>query len=219
MKTFVYGMQSSGASLFTYFLCQRPDTIGIIDLWSGNGFVAPPFEDIDKDVILKCTVNSRVPLERHLASFEPDLTILFLRERGSNGESLGKKRYRDAGGRMNEKFAQLERDVQRRDLFDLVLTYEDFVSSPDAILSALGDAASPSYYEFKRTRREMLAFARTHSSWCREFYRKQWGFGNIHFENDGSVILSPTPRKRPTSLVHLYRETREYVWDYLDDLR
>lgn len=217
MRTLVYGMQSSGASLFTYFLCQRPDTIGIIDLWSANGFVAPALEDTDKDVILKCTATPVVPLERHVASFKPDVTILFLRDKRSNVERLARKGYRDEGGGMNEKFAQLDRDVERGGLFDLVLTYEDFVNAPPTILGALGELAAPSYYEFSRTKREMLAFARAHSAWCREYYRKRWGFGNIHFEKDGSVTLSSATRERPGALVNLYRELREYLRDYLSD--
>ena len=47
MRILVYGMQSSGASLFTYFLAQRPDTIAVIDLW--DGVVAPDFQDVQKD--------------------------------------------------------------------------------------------------------------------------------------------------------------------------
>ena len=43
MRIIVYGMQSSGASYFTYFLAQKTNYIGVIDLWSSE--LAPFFEN------------------------------------------------------------------------------------------------------------------------------------------------------------------------------
>src|SRR5690349_15288916 len=116
MRILVYGMQSSGASLFTYFLAQRPDTIAVIDLW--DGVVAPDFQDVQKDVIVKCVVAPVTPLEGHLVSFKPDVKILFVRSKQSNEESLSLKSYRNDGGKMEEKFAELQTRIEQPSGFD-----------------------------------------------------------------------------------------------------
>ena len=190
MRTLVYGMQSSGASLFALFLAQRPDTIAVIDVW--DGVVVPDFSDAQKDVIVKCVVASVVPFEQHIASFKPDVTILFLRSRSSNIASLSGKGYRNHGGRMEDKFAQLDRETEQyKDAIDYVINYEDFLNDRPKVLSALGKLAAPEYYDFKRTRNDILTFNRTHSEWCRKYYRSRWSFGNIHFERNGTVQLTP----------------------------
>ena len=205
MKIFVYGMQSSGASLFTCFLAQRPETIAVIDLW--DGVVAPDFSDTEKDVIVKCVVAPVTPLEAHLASFKPDIKILFVRSKAGNIDSLSKKSYRDDGGKMEEKFAQLESHIEQPTGFDHVINYEDFLNDRPKVLATLGSLAAASYYEFKRTKNDILDFNRTHSEWCRKNYRKKWGFGNIHFEKDGTIQLSARkPKTKKKILERLYNK-------------
>src|SRR5215470_2100880 len=141
MRILVYGMQSSGASLFTYFLAQRLDTIAVIDLW--DGVVAPDFQGVQKDVIVKCVVAPVTPLETHLASFRPDVKILFVRSKESNAESLSLKSYRNDGGKMEDKFAELENRVEQPAGFDYVISYEDFLNDRPKVLSALGSLVDP----------------------------------------------------------------------------
>lgn len=211
MRILVYGMQSSGASLFTFFLAQRPDSIGIIDLWPG--FLAPRLEDTEEDVVLKCLVTTEIPIEQHIRSFKPDVKILFVRAKQANLESLAKKGYRDDGGTMSDKYVQLERDRSRRDLFDFVISYEEFLRDRLTLLSVLRGVAAPEYYDLKRTKYQILRFNRTHSAWCREQYWRQWGFGSIQFEDDGTVKLATEgePHKRPGWLRRLYRSVRGRV--------
>lgn len=180
-------MQASGASLFAFFLAQRPESLGIIDLWPR--FVAPSLEEIGLDIVLKCVVTTSIPLERHVASFRPDVSILFMRAKSRNLERLSKRGYRDAGGKMEEKFAQFERYQEQPGLFDHVITYEDFLHDPGKVLDALSGLAAPEYYAFPRTKQDLLRFNRAHSAWCRRYYWRRWAFGNIHFERDGRVKL------------------------------
>ncbi len=203
MRILVYGMQSSGASLFTFFLAQRPDTIAVIDLW--DGVVAPDFTDAAKDVIVKCVVAPVTPLEAHLASFKPDVKILFVRSKASNKESLSVKSYRNDGGKMEDKFAEIESRVEQPTGFDHVINYEDFLNDRPKVLAELSSLVAPTYYEFKRSKDEVLDFNRTHSEWCRKNYRKKWGFGNIHFEADGTLKLGArkaAPKKKLLNRVY-----------------
>lgn len=187
MRTLVYGMQSSGASLFAFFLSQKSECVGIIDLW--DGVVAPRLEDTEADVVLKCVVTSEVPLDAHLASFRPDRKILFVREKESNTDSLSHKRYRDHGGKMSEKFSRLERYLDQPEIFDCVVRFEDFLHDSAKVLDILDGLAEPSFYDFARSKHEMLNFNRSHSAWCRQYYRRRWDFGNIHFDRGGRVRL------------------------------
>jgi len=205
MRILVYGMQSSGASLFTFFLAQRPDTIAVIDLW--DGVVAPDFTDVAKDVIVKCVVAPVTPLETHLASFKPDVKILFVRSKASNMESLSVKSYRNDGGKMEDKFAEITSRVEQPTGFDHVVNYEDFLNDRPKVLAELSSLVAPSYYEFKKTKDEVLDFNRTHSEWCRKNYRKKWGFGNIHFEKDGTLRLGARkPARKKTLLNRVYEK-------------
>jgi hypothetical protein len=188
-------MQSSGASLFAMFLAQRPDTVAIIDLW--DGFLAPDLSDCKRDVVLKCVIAPVIPLDSHLASFKPDFKILFVRSKESNLKSLSTKNYRNDSGKMGDKFAELDLLLKApNELFDFVIHYEDFLKDRSKVLAALGELASPEYFEFKRTKYDILDFNRTHSAWCRKYYRRRWSFGNIHFDKDGKVLSGKRKRKQ-----------------------
>jgi len=84
-RILVYGMQASGASLFTYYLAQKPSTVAIIDLWAY--YVAPNLQT-DTTCLLKAIVTTDIALEQHLTSYQPDLKILFLRDPVQNFISL-----------------------------------------------------------------------------------------------------------------------------------
>ncbi len=122
MKILIHGMQSSGASLFTFFLSQIENTIGVIDLFSPH--LCPPLKSDNKHfIVIKTTVAKNIvnpnkipdqktvkrlinigiksrslilnknPLSAHIESFRPDKKILFLRNPYENYLSLRTKKY------------------------------------------------------------------------------------------------------------------------------
>jgi len=105
--------------------------------------------------------------------------------------------------------------MEQQERFDLVITYEDFLHRPSQILTALHGLAAPPYYDFKRTKRDILEFNRSHSAWCRKYYRRRWDFGNIHFQRDGTVQLLPETRgvERPRGLSRVYHRFRGLLSD------
>lgn len=163
MKTLLVGMQSSGASYATLCLAQDPKTIAVIDLWCE--FVAPALvlESSRLDVILKVTITSTIPIERHLISFKPDRLILVTRNVDAIRTSLSRKPWRDAGGSMEAKFKSYEDILLRRmHWFDEVVSYERLVRVPRKIV---------------RKPDEIRQFNCQRSTWCREHFGRGWGFG------------------------------------------
>ena len=169
MKTLVVGMQSSGASFVTFCLAQQPDTIAVVDLYSGA--VAPPLvgESRNRDVILKCTISARIPLQNQIRRFQPDRTILVTRNADAIRASLKQKHYRNQDGSIDAK-VRVYRDILMRHLvwFDEIISYERFAANPPPIT---------------RTKAEVLEFNKKHSAWCRKYYRKRWGFGGLREDN------------------------------------
>lgn len=180
MRILVYGMQSSGASLFTFFLAQKPNTFAIIDIWGGDEI--PKLEDIKcKDIIVKYII-TKEPLSNHIMSLKPHKKILFIRNPVDNYYSLNTKKYaRD----IDEKFKILEQIFQKKENFDLVIFYEEFIFNPDKVLKKLkrlGFVVKKDFFEFKRTPEDISKFNIKH---CIEFkkFKNKWLFGNIHFDN------------------------------------
>jgi hypothetical protein len=46
MRLLIHGMQSSGASLFSFLMSQEPETLAIVDCWGG---IVPAFDDYAGD--------------------------------------------------------------------------------------------------------------------------------------------------------------------------
>jgi len=183
-RIFVYGMQASGASLFTYYLAQKPSTVAIIDLWAY--YVAPNLQ-IDAPCILKAVVTTNIMLEQHLMAYQPDFKILFLRDPIQNFVSLTAKEYRDIGGSPEEKLQRLE-DIylRRKDLFDIVIQYEDFALHPEHVtdqLNRLGLGIPKNAHEFHRSLDDIAGYNGEQSAWCRDHFGDKWWFGNIHADS------------------------------------
>ena len=182
MKILIYGMQSSGASLFSYFLAQKPDSLAILDLWIGNEI--PELNEAGaKDFIVKCTVNTEVPIERQIEIFNPDRTILLLRCPACNYASLKTKRYKNDSGSIDEKFQSLENSFRNDKIFDLTILYEDFVLDHSTTLNALSSlnfGVKPSFYLFSRSKNDICRFNRESIPWCNLNYEKKWSAGNVH---------------------------------------
>lgn len=200
MRILIYGMQSSGASLITYFLAQKKNTLALMDL--RNTVLAPSegnFSDFTNgDILLKCVVTSRYTFKEHLDSFRPNKTVLVLRNPCDNFTSLKTKhRYKNESGSVRDKFLRLNEEFMARNRFNVVISYEDFLRDHEQTVQAMlavGISAQPNYYEFGRSIIEIKTFNRTNSRWCKENPRR-WGAGNIHhqsaFKLDKKLIRKP----------------------------
>lgn len=197
MKLLVHGMQSSGASLFAYYLAQVTDTIGVIDL--NNHRVAPAL-NIPLDIIMKAVITTRWSLEDHVNSFRPDKTILFLRNPYNNYYSLMSKVYANKSGTIDDKFRLLEDSFNRQDTYDTTIFYEQFITDRQgtvALMNGLGWKSTLEHYGFPRSPREVYAFNMVFCEWCRNNPAAPgpaggWSMGNIR-EPKINLSLSDKP--------------------------
>jgi hypothetical protein len=197
MRVFVYGMQSSGASLATYLLGQIPEAVVLVDLYSYE--LMPAIEAPQAThVIGKAVVTTSHTMAEHVESFRPDRSILLLRDPVQNYVALSRKGYAHDDGQLDDKFRRLNEVFQQRQSFDLVLRYEDVVANPPQVVAALrriGFPASLDMWAFPRSRDEITAYNLQHSSWCRERFGRGWSFGNIHGERmQQSLVHKLAPR-------------------------
>lgn len=185
MKTLVYGTQSSGASLITYFLSQIPRSLGIVDIWSNA--VAPNKQELRVSgnvgaIFLKAVITTDYSLDDHIQSSRPDRTLLVLRHPYHTYKSLLRKHYADHGGSPEAKLSVLEDTFRNRDQFDETILYEQFVlGREEAIdrLSTIHSSVKESFYDFPRSPEEVVDFNRNHIEWCDRYFRARWGFGNV----------------------------------------
>lgn len=197
MRLFVYGMQTSGASLTTYLLGQVSDSLVLVDLYSYE--VMPAIEAPEaRYVIGKAVITTTHSLDDHLRSFRPDRTILLLRDPLQNYVALRRKQYANEDGALEDKFRLLNELFLQRDRFDLVLRYEDVVGDPQGVVTALrgiGFPASLEHYALPRSREEITSYNLHHSAWCRERFGRGWSFGNIHGDRmQQSLVHKHVPR-------------------------
>jgi hypothetical protein len=172
-------MQSSGASLFAYFLSQKINSIGIIDLF--NQCLAPPLAELDsQDIILKCTITEIFDIEQHIESFQPNIKILFIRDPIQNLLSLSRKTYKNDSGDMLKKIHKLNYYYANwRKKFDLLIDYEDFIHNTENFRSTLTNIINPCFFDFKRSIEEVIKYSCNNSEWCQYNYKKSWGIGGI----------------------------------------
>jgi hypothetical protein len=180
--------------MFACFLAQVPDSIAIVDLWS----LAPALIS-EFPVIIKATINCEITFDDHCRRFKPDIRILFLRDPRDTFQSLNAKHYKDIRGTILEKLRVLDQVFSRRaELFDVVLNYEDLIRDPARVASVLREKgldvpdAAP---QFPRGPRQIAQFAIDNSEWCRHHYLKDFGFGNLHWMDWGTLkdISFPSP--------------------------
>jgi len=184
MKILVYGMQSSGASLFTYFLAQQENWIGIPDIHTHSW--CPKADHLELDIVVKCVVTTDHPIEKHISIYKPDKTILFLRDRQANMSSLGRKGYKHHNGRMEDKFEILD---QLGTNFDFVVQYEDFIKGDVDFQRIVPLLMFEQAIKFPRRKEEMRIFNMENFRWCKKNRGKKWGFGRIKFDVDGQTSL------------------------------
>lgn len=183
MRVLVYGLQSSGASLFTFFLGQMPSSLVVVDTWIHA--LTPPLNDVHGEtdhIIAKAVVTTKFSVEDHIQSFRPDVTILVVRHPAHNYVSLTRKSYGPLLGTVDEKLRILEHVYQNRSLFDCVVSYESFVSAPEPTFSqlqAVGVPIQSEFYTLPRSHQSIVDFNRKVSPWCNANLGRKWGLGNI----------------------------------------
>ena len=215
-RLLVYGMQSSGASLFAYFLSQRQETLGIVDL--NNHRLAPPLPD-ELDIVLKTVVTTRWRLQEHIDSFQPDRTILFIRNPCSNYYSLVDKVYANKSGTVDEKLKILESHFKLRDQFDLTIFYEDFITDYNGTiekLNSIGWDSKPEHYNFPRSSRDITSFNIENSTWCKENPAAEgpkggWGMGNIR---SSSIKLALSDKPCTSAMMDKVKTLCPAIYDY-----
>ncbi|MCW2237947.1 hypothetical protein [Azospirillum canadense] len=177
MKLLVYGMQSSGATAFTLFLAQRPDCLGLVDIPNSH---AAPRVDPPMDMVAKAVVTTTFPLAVHIERFQPDKTILLLRDPRDNYQSLKTKPYGNLSGPIDEKFRLMDQIFAERAQFDAVVEYEDFVARDPAVparVSALGWPVEDSFHGFARRHDAIIGDLWRHMPDL--FQRMEIVFGNV----------------------------------------
>lgn len=172
MRYLVYALQSSGASLFTYLLSQKPNSIGIVDLY--NGELAPSYSNfLEGDVFLKCTVSLNPNLEEHISSFQPNKIICFSRDYSDIKKSLSEKFHANLGGKIDDKIALFD-NYKSKFKFDYYLDYNQIKNR------SLPEELVPSnYYNFSRSLSELIEF-NMRNAWCKKYAYQKWSLGNIH---------------------------------------
>lgn len=177
MRLLIYGMMSSGATSFSLFCAQRPDALALVDVL--NNFAAPQVAT-PKDMLCKVTITTAYALSEHMERFRPDKIVLFLRDPRDNYESLKTKNYRNYSGLMEEKFLLLDEVFAKRNQFDAVIHYEDFVARDPAVLrcvNALGWPVCEDYYQYSRRHNEI--FRDLWDAMPDLYARLELNFGNV----------------------------------------
>lgn len=160
MKTLIYSMKGSGASVFTFFLGQNPNSVVFINF---NENIIPPYFTIMKDMVVKCNLNNKYNLEHYIRAFKPDKKILFVRNPYDNYLTLKRKSSPSELEILNFKFMELENQFVQREKYDLVIYYEEFIldtlSSIEKIKSS-GIFVDESFLLFRRNLSDMMKFNR-----------------------------------------------------------
>jgi len=217
MRVLVYGLQSSGASLFTFWLSQLNGYVGVIDLFAGKH--PPSMQEVgSENLILKATV-SDLSFDTCVQEFNPDKKILFIRNPYQNYISLKKKSFKNKGGKIDAKFKTLNTLFRKKNMFDAVITYEDFIQNKEEIvrsLNAIEIPVSKDNYFFRRSPEDIIQYNCEQSEYLAKTHKNKWDIGNIHtiegvvsLELKGGGARYLTRRKVKRFLPHVV----EYYYD------
>jgi hypothetical protein len=201
-RTLVYGMQSSGASLVALLLAQHPDAVALLDVYCGERVpcapVCPPLP-----VVVKATISTAVGFAEQRARLAPDSAVLVVRHPVHTYVSLMRKEYAGMGGDPDDKLRILERDFANRDVFDVIVRYEDVVLRPEVALADLRrvePAITMSAFGLPRTARDVVGATRAVPAFG-ETFGKTWDRGNV----DARAI------DRARAFKHVTTEARRHV--------
>ncbi len=204
MRILIHGLQSSGASFFTFLLGQTPQSAVILDLY--NQVLMPELKGIDDniDLIGKCVIGSEYQIEEHKRTFKPDKTILFLRHPIHNYQSLANKDYSNENGTITEKFQVANQLLLNwTQYFDLLVHYEDIFFKTESLIQTLNKEGIPfhkSYFKMERDLETVINFTRNQSEWLNQYYNVKWGPGNLTPKNTNLVHKVFKPYSPITSL-------------------
>lgn len=196
MRILVYGLQSSGASLFTYFLGQLQNSFALIDVSARRKAPVASFfqnyEQKNTKIITKCTITA-IPYQNIVDLYKPDLRILFIKNPFQNFMSLKQKRYRRTGGTLFNKIRLLESYFnQSEQLFDCVIKYEDFLNNRELVISQLnkiGLDVNKEMYNFNKDVMEVSSEG-LKNKWKLNRIDVRVGYGNIHLDSLNKPILN-----------------------------
>ena len=206
-RILVCGLQSSGATLVALLLAQDPSAIGILDLFCGERMPSPEYLPRDRPLILKMTMSTTWPMEEQIARFAPTRTLLVVRHPAHNYVSLDSKYYRDSGGRLEDKFVQLEEVFHGRDRFSALIHYEDLAMRPAIAidqLRLLQPELDDGSLDLARTRAMIIEDARRYP-WLETTFGRAWAEGNV----DESARLNPH---------HVFKEVTREARDVVESL-
>lgn len=185
MRILIHGLQSSGASYFTYLLGQNPNSATILDLH--NDRLMPKLGNFPEEVDLigKCVITTKYSIEDHQNSFQPDKTILFLRHPIHNYQSLINKTYAHQNGIVEQKLALVEHLFKNHaHYFDLIVHYEDIFFRPQRLFKLLNDhqiSFEKDFFHGQRELNDIINYTKAQSKWLADNFNVAWGNGNIKF--------------------------------------
>ena len=190
MRILVYGLQSSGASLITYYIAQREYSLAYLDLYQNEIFPKIP-DEIKEDLILKCTISPTVSLAEQINNFKPDKIILVLRDPFTNYASLKLKPYSGSNQELARKLAVLEKVFNAPDIFDTIINYEDFIFKPKLVASQLekvGITLPIVGHNFQRSKQQIFRYTTEKSKSLGIKIYNRVGNGNIHTKSKKVLI-------------------------------
>lgn len=172
VRTFVYGMPSSGATFVAWTMSQSPRTIGLLDICRTQ---IPEVGDLPpgRDVVLKDNPARRRGYSESLRRFRPDRVVMVSRDPDAIRESLT-RRYRAAnqpnlflpGGleAIDDGFRRFDAAMSLR-RHDSVVEYEDVADGDQALERPLLDIAVQNHLRCR---------------WCRpNTHPARWGLGGL----------------------------------------
>jgi len=196
----LFGLQSSGASLVAFFLAQRAGATAIVDLY--NERMIPDGVIRQKGPFLvKATcppINGPQYLQSIRRAIGAEYTYLVLRNPWC---AFASNLVRRPSAKILEKFHTMDSTLQRFDLYDAILCYEDLVLTPQRVREAVSHWPLPSNAScFPRSFREILAETLRRGDWAaRKKRRGLMGTGNVHGIRAGRVSLTPSLLPRHVS--------------------
>lgn len=112
--------------------------------------------------------------------------------------SLNTKSYRDYGGTLEFKLAELDRLYSSRDRFTTCILYEDLIYDAGAVVTAACDIGLPLPSDapaFLRSSADIVEYANATSEWCRAHYKQGWGLGNARIDRLNALSDPITPSR------------------------
>lgn len=195
MHVLIYALQSSGATLLTLLLAQRPQTAAVLDAFNHKRI--PQHATFPDECVIKATIpihDAKEYLDYLKVIVQPSTTYLILRNPWCNYVSLKTKVYGDHIRRKFRQFNDLWRD---RDADTKTLIYEKILIDESGFRNDLGTWTLPANaFDLTRTLNEIIAHTQSCSGWPGNQYQCSWGTGNVHIHEGSVQVNSQLFRKK-----------------------